>query len=600
MKEKAAQKLKYIVALSVALATLLVYLPSLRNDFVGVWDDNINIVQNPHIRSLDAIFFQWAFFDFHGSNWLPLTWISLAVDHALWGLNPLGYHLTNLILHALNSFVVALLIVKLLQTAKARSSDPELLSFLRERTILLVAGATGILFGLHPVHVESVAWAAERKDLLCAMFFLLSIISYTNYVAERSAETSGKISFVCFFDKRYLFTFGLFVLALLSKPMAVTLPIVLLILDWYPFNRIRSLMTAWFFLVEKIPFIIVSLASSVITILAQKTGEAIVSLMLVPLSSRVLVAVQSLIAYLWKMLLPLNLIPFYPYPKNISLSSVVYLSAVVFMISITAVAVAAAKRQRLWLSAWGYYVVTLIPVLGIVQVGNQAMADRYTYLPSLGPFLATGLVVAWIAERVNVFHRSGKILPLIFPVLAICLIFSLTYATVKQIGIWENGLVLWDHVIEKGFESATAYNNRGLSLDEIGQLDKARADFERAITLDPWNFFAYNNMGVTYGKDGQYQKSIEYFLKAISINPNHADSYCNLGLSYFFMKQYDKALGNYSQAIRMKQDFDMAYLNRGNLYFTIGDKGLAMADYQKACDLGNSKACEILNLVSGE
>jgi tetratricopeptide (TPR) repeat protein len=463
-----------------------------------------------------------------------------------------------------------------------------------------VAGATGLLFGLHPVHVESVAWAAERKDLLCALFFLLSIISYTNYVAEGPAETSGKISLGRFFDKRYLFTLGLFVLALLSKPMAVTLPIVLLILDWYPFNRIWSLTKAWFFFVEKIPFIIVSLASSVITILAQKTGGSVVSLVFVPLSSRALVAVQSLIAYLWKMLLPLNLIPFYPYPENISLASVVYLSASVFTIGITAAAVAAAKRQRLWLSAWGYYVVTLIPVLGIVQVGNQAMADRYTYLPSLGPFLAIGLVIAWIAERVNIFHRSGKILPLIFPVPAICLIFSLSYTTVKQIGIWENSFVLWNHVIEKGFESATAYNNRGLSLDEMGQRDKARADFERAITLDPRNYFAYNNMGVTYGKDGQFQRSIEYFLKAIAINPNHADSYCNLGLTYFFMKQYDDALGNYNQAIHLKRDFDMAYLDRGNLYFTIGNKGLAMADYQKACGLGNSKACEILNLASGE
>jgi tetratricopeptide (TPR) repeat protein len=600
LTETSTQKLKYIIAISVAVATLLVYLPSLRNDFVGVWDDNINIVQNPHIRSLDATFFQWAFLDFHGSNWLPLTWISLAVDYAFWGLNPLGYHLTNLILHALNSLVVVLLIIKLLQTAKARSSEPELLSFLRERTILLVAGATGLLFGLHPVHVESVAWAAERKDLLCALFFLLSIISYTNYVAEGPAETNGKISFGRFLDKRYLFTLGLFVLSLLSKPMAVTLPIVLLILDWYPFNRIQSLTAAWFSFVEKIPFTIVSLASAVITILAQKTGESIVSLVFVPSSSRVLVAVQSLIAYLWKMLLPLNLIPFYPYPKNISLSSVVYLSAIVFMIVITAAAVAAAKRQRLWLSAWGYYVVTLIPVLGIVQVGNQAMADRYTYLPSLGPFLAMGFVIAWIAERVNIFHRSGKILPLIFPVPAICLIFSLSYTTVKQIGIWENSFVLWNHVIEKGFESATAYNNRGLSLDEMGQRDKARADFERAITLDPRNYFAYNNMGVTYGKDGQFQRSIEYFLKAIAINPNHADSYCNLGLTYFFMKQYDDALGNYNQAIHLKRDFDMAYLDRGNLYFTIGNKGLAMADYQKACGLGNSKACEILNLASGE
>ncbi len=575
--------------------TLLVYVPSLSNDFVGVWDDNINIVQNPHIRSIDATFFRWAFFDFHGSNWLPFTWMSLAADYAVWGLNPLGFHLTNIVLHALNSLFATLLIIKLLQTAKARS-DPELLSFLSQRTILLVAGATGLFFGIHPLHVESVVWAAERKDLLCALFFLLSIMAYVNAVrlmghgseSERLAP-GAMFPALCFF-----------ILALLSKPMAVTLPVVLLILDWYPFGRIRSRKILWSAAVEKFPLFLLSLASSVVTILAQDSGESVASFEFVPLSSRVLVATQSLIAYLGKMLLPLNLIPFYPYPKNASLFSVEYLSPVVLLVGISAAAMIASKKQRLWLSVWGYYVVTLIPVLGIVQVGSQAMADRYTYLPSLGPFLVVGLGVAWISEKVNMLNRSGKIVPHIYSILAVSLVIPLSFATVKQTGVWKNGFVLWNHVIEKGFESATAYNNRGLALDEMEQRDKARADFERAITLDPRNFFAYNNMGVTYGKDGQYQRSVEYFLKAISINPNHADSYCNLGLSYFFMKQYGDSLINYNQAIRLKQNFDMAYLDRGNLYFTIGDKGLAMADYQKACGLGNRKACEILNMVSGE
>ncbi len=275
---KITQNGKYIIAVTIALATVLVYLPSLRNGFVGVWDDNINIVENLHIRSLDATFFRWAFLDFHGSNWLPLTWISLAVDYAFWGLNPLGYHLTNIILHVLNTLVVVFLVVKLLQAARERTTKPEFIAFLSDRVILFIGGATGSLFGIHPVHVESVAWAAERKDVLCALFFLLSVMMYANAV-RRMGHGAERMKLA---PSALLSAFFFFILALLSKPMAVTLPVVLLILDWYPFNRIRSFKTLWAASIEKLPFIALSLASSIITILAQRSGDSIASLDFVP------------------------------------------------------------------------------------------------------------------------------------------------------------------------------------------------------------------------------------------------------------------------------------------------------------------------------
>jgi hypothetical protein len=457
------------------------------------------------------------------------------------------------------------------------------------------------------VHVESVAWVSERKDLLCALFFLLSIMAYTRYaigqqmaVSSRQSaggkdEIRGKNAFT---DKHYLLALGFFILALMSKPMAVTLPVVLLILDWYPFRRISPLKTFGAALIEKLPFVVLSLASSFITILAQSAGKSIGSLELISLSSRIQVAVKSLAAYLGKMLLPLDLIPFYPYPKNISLFSFGLAAAIV--LAVTAACVVLAKKQKVWLSVWGYYIVTLIPVLGIVQVGNQAMADRYTYLPSIGPFLIAGLCVAGIAPKTNIFSKRaalGMIAPFAGVLMVLCL---LAIGTFQQIGVWKSGLILWDHVIIRGFESATAYNNRGLSLDEIGQRKKAIADFEKAIALDPGNDFAYNNLGVIYGKDGQYQRSIEYFLRAIAINPRNADVYCNLGLSYFNLSQYDMALKNYSMAIELKRDFDAAYLNRGSLFFIIGDKTHALADYRMACSLGNGKACEVFSSLSQE
>ena len=602
------KRISCYVAGSFAFLTFLVYLPALQNGFVGVWDDNDYVVENPHIRSFDAEFFRWAFFDSHSSNWHPLTWISHAVDYSLWGLNPLGHHLTSIILHSINTALVVVLVLKLLEVARERAIQNTSASYLNDRTVLIAAGVTGLLFGIHPVHVESVAWVAERKDLLCALFFLLSIMAYTKYAVRwksgagsqesegnREDEVGGKNFFL---NKHYLLTLGFFVLALLSKPMAVTLPVVLLILDWHPFNRIRSLRSVWSAFAEKLPFIILSLASSIVTILAQRTGDSIASFEVVALSTRVLVAVHSLIAYLGKMLLPLNLVPFYPYPKDVSWFSVEYLLVIGLAIVITAACVILVKKRKLWLSAWGYYVATLIPVLGIVQVGNQAMADRYTYLPSLGPFLAMAFVMARIAEKVSKLRRSGIMRKFIYTCAALCLFFSLSFITFKQITIWENGFVLWDHVIAKGYESATAHNNRGLALDEMGQRVAAIADFERAVALDPRNYFAYNNMGVIYGKEGLFDKSIEYFLKAVALNPRHADSYCNLGLSYFYIHQYDNAFKHYNKAIELKRDFGAAYLNRGNLHFVTGDKGSALADYRKACALGNSRACEAFSLLT--
>jgi tetratricopeptide (TPR) repeat protein len=295
------------------------------------------------------------------------------------------------------------------------------------------------------------------------------------------------------------------------------------------------------------------------------------------------------------MALPLDLVPYYPYPREASLLDLEYGMGLLLAVGITAACAAAAKKRKVWLSAWGCYAVMLLPVLGIVQVGHQAMAERYTYLPSIGPFLVAGLGAAWIAQKAGTGPR--RVIP---ATLVVAVFLALSYGTVQQIGVWKNGFVLWDSVIAKGIESATAYNNRGLSLEAMGEREKAMADYTRAVALEPWDSYAYNNLGVLHGKDGLYGRSIEYFLKAIALNPKHADPYCNLGLSYFNIQQYDKALENYSKAIDLKRDFDAAYLNRGNLFLITGNRARALADYRKACGLGNGRACEVLNLVSGK
>jgi len=399
--------MKYYVAFSIALITFALYIPALQNDFVDNWDDNVYVIDNAHIRSLDFALLRFSFFGFLHGNWHPLTVISHATDYAVWGLNPLGHHLTNNILHAANTFLVVLLVIKLLSALKQATikKSSRLWTFATERAVLITAGTTGLLFGLHPVHVESVAWIAERKDLLCALFFLLSIIAYANYVLELNDKTVQKKALPFILNKRYLLTILFFILALLSKPMAVTLPIVLLILDWYPFNRIQSGKTFQVVLIEKIPLIALSFISSILAVLAQEAVGALMPFETVPLSTRILVGTKALIMYLWNMAWPMNLIPLYSYnPKRVSFGSLEYSSAVVLVAVFSVASMIFVKKQRLWPAIWGYYVVTLLPVLGIVQVGGQLMADRYTYLPSLGPFLIMGLFTAWITEEA----KTGK------------------------------------------------------------------------------------------------------------------------------------------------------------------------------------------------
>jgi tetratricopeptide (TPR) repeat protein len=620
-------KVRYYLALAAALITCAVYLPVLQNGFILEWDDDPYVLQNPSIRTFGPAFLNWAFFHFHAANWHPLTWISLATDYAIWGLNPLGYHLTNMLLHAANAFLVVFLVIKLLEMIKQRTAKKtRLAEFLTDRTIFITGGTAGLLFGLHPVHVESVAWIAERKDVLCAFFFLLTIIAYANYVKGLDVKAERQKSLLPFFNRQYLVTGLFFALALLSKPMAVTLPVVLLILDWYPFQRIRTAKTFWYSFVEKLPFFVLSLISSVLTILAQQSGGAITDLERVPFLTRVLVAAKALIAYLWNMFWPLKLLPFYEYnPKSISFGSPEYLFAIVLVLGITTASIVIAKKQKLWLAAWGYYIVTLAPVIGIFQVGSQLMADRYTYLPSLAPFFLVGLLAARITEQVNTANKQRAIARVVIGTAAVSVMVFLSYLTVRQIAVWKDNVVMWSYVIEKDPAAVAAYRKRGAFLQKKGQLDKAIQDYNAQINLEPYDGETYYDRGMIFQKMGQMEKAMEDYDKAISLNPripgaynnrgvihtitgafdkaaddfsrlialkpNHAGAYNNRGFAYFRMGQYGNALEDYNKSLSLDPNYAAAYVNRGNFYVKNGRNQLARTDFQKACELGNNDGC---------
>lgn len=590
MEQISRRRLRYYPAIVISLITLVVYLPVLGNDFIG-WDDDLYIIGNHAIRSFDWVFFKWAFSSFYAGNWHPLTWASHALDYAVWRLNPIGHHLSNVLFHAINTFLVMLLCLRLFEAWGKHSLPPDTSIFRGTRGVAIAVAVTGLLFGLHPMHVESVAWASERKDLLCGLFLLLSMIAYLTH-----AEHVHDLHEAPFLSRAYVLSLTFFVFALLSKSMAVTLPFVLLILDWQVFQRLQSRKLVARALLEKLPFVAVSAVVSIVTLLAQKTFGAVAGIETFPLEARILVALQSLMLYLWNMICPLRLSPFYPYPlrSEVTFFSFPFLAAAIFVIGITAFALCKAKRRGLWLSVWAYFVITLLPVIGIVQVGRQAMADRYSYLPSLGPFLLAGLASTWIWRKVDLL-KHWRVVARIFVLFAAgILIIFLSVLTIRQIGVWKNSIVLWSAVIDREPERAPfAYYNRGVAFRDRGQRDRAVADYSSAIALDPTYFSAYANRGLVLMETGQLDRAIADFTSAIALNRSLYQAYNNRGLAYKKSGQLDAALRDYDAALSLKPDYADAYINRGSVFSQKGDRDQAMQDYNRAIDFAPSFAAYI-------
>jgi tetratricopeptide (TPR) repeat protein len=573
---------RHRVAAAVAVLTLLVYLPALRNGFVEL-DDAAYVLDNPHVRSFGHGFFRWAFLQFYAANWHPLTWISHALDCAVWGANPLGHHLTSILLHAANSGLVVLLAWRLVEVAReSRQGPPGPVP--SDLTAPIAAGVAGLLFGLHPVHVESAAWVAERKDLLCALFFLLSVLQYVRHASSGGATNDARVR-TGLADRHYLASLGFFALALLSKPMAVTLPCVLLVLDWCPYRRIRDARTFLAALVEKLPFFGLSLASSVVTVLAQKTGEALVSAAVLPLSGRALVAGRALLAYLGKMLLPVDLAPYYPYPglHEIAPSRPAYLVPALLAILITAASVLAARRQRAWLAAWGYYVVTLLPVLGIVQVGGQAMADRYTYLPSLGPFLLAGLGAAWAHAAAARASGSRRLANGVGMAAAAAAFLALSALTVVQIRTWKDSMSVFDAILANpARRSPMVLFHRGVAQQKAGRVGSAIEDYTEAISLFPPYHEAYFARATAYERLGRLDRALEDYGRAISLRPSSYEAYTNRGLVNERLGRRGEAIADFTRAVALSESAGKAHLNLGILHAQEGRFAEAIRELDRA------------------
>lgn len=568
---------KYFVIISAILSgifTFMVYIPAINNGFVN-WDDNLYVYGNTLIRDLDVPFMARVFTSGEVMNWHPLTMISLAIDYSIWGLDPWGYHLVNIIVHSINTLLVFILVVRLLEAREGRTPADL-------KGVLLVGSVTALLFGIHPVHVESVAWISERKDVLFLFFYLLSIIVYIEYTNSYK-KSYGK----------YLLALFIFLLSIMSKPMAVSLPVILLILDFYPLNRIGSFRDMWekkYLLVEKVPFFLISLFSVVVTLWVQNESGAMKSLEKFPLVSRLCVAAKALIFYLYKMIYPVELAPYYPHPHNVDFFSYEYLGAFMVIAVITYYAFVKLKKNRLYAALWSSYVITLLPVLGVVQAGEQAAADRYTYLPAIAPFLLAGLGL-----RSLICRHAGRQSRYWIAVFMIILLLSLTAKTVDQISIWHDGISLWSHQIKADPTTYKAYINRGQAYSDAGRYDLAMRDYGRAEKIKKGDPRLYNNRAIVYFYTGRYKDAMRDYNRSLEIDPEFAETYYNRGSLSQNMGKYGAALADFNKAIEMDPKFVKVHNNKGNIYNILGDLREAIRNYDLAIGLDKKYQKAYLN-----
>lgn len=489
---------RILPAVLTAAVTFLVYLPSLKGAFLN-FDDWL-YYEDPHITAFSLT---KAFTETVASNWHPLTVISYALDYNLWGLDPYWFHLENNILHSLNTLLVFLLASRLFKAGRAIDYKVASSAF------------AALLFGLHPLHVESVSWIAERKDVLCGFFFISSILVYLSFAESPPGKRTLK----------YFSALFLFALALMSKPMAISLPLALLIADFYPLGRLKSFRDLKKVLPEKVPFFLLSIISGLLTLWAQKAGGAVAPVDVYPLGWRLWFSARAIVFYLYRTLLPTGLSPYYPIDVNAEYFGLGGLPSIAIILAITVFTLIMARRTRAFLAAWGYFIVTLVPVIGIVQVGGQAAADRYMYLPSLGLFLLSGagLLAATGAKR----GFAAPVLAFAFVIVA-----AFSVLTVRQQAIWKDSVALWSREIENFPGFYLGYNNRGSAWAEAGSFRKALEDYNVSIRLKPSYPEAYVNRGIAYSRLEEYEEAKKDFIAAIRLKPNFAAAYHHLALAF--------------------------------------------------------------------
>ena len=550
------KKYFYMICLFLVIATLAVYWQVLNNDFV-IYDDDKYVTENTHVHkgvTFDSL--TWAFTSSHASNWHPLTWISHMIDYQLYGLNARGHHLTSLLFHVANTLLLFLILVRMTGT-------------------LWQSSFVAALFALHPLHVESVAWVAERKDVLSTFFMMLTVWAYILYVKKREI-------------KGYLLVVLFFVLGLMSKPMLVPLPFILLLLDFWPLGRLcllrdtKNVATGqhtneradiFRLVLEKAPFFALAVGSSIVTFIVQERGGAMEIAKTYSIQTRIINAFVAYTEYIVDMIWPVKLALLYPHPGN-SLQLWKGVVAGFALVLITILVIRKARRIPYLAVGWLWYIVTLIPVIGIVQVGSQAMADRYTYVTLIGLFI----IIAWGANDLLSKWRHRKIW---LSTLAAIILPVLIVLTWKQVQYWENGITLFKHTLRHTSNNYVIHNNLGIVLREQGRTEEAIKHYLQALRSNPDYALAHYNLSNAYAEQGKNKKVIEACKHAIRIKPDYADAHYNLGVAYGGSGKYEEAVEAFKQVIRIDSNYLQAHYNLGGVYAGLGKYRDAIEAFQQ-------------------
>jgi Flp pilus assembly protein TadD len=553
--------------------TFAVFGQTLRYEFVN-FDDNLYVYENPAVvRGLNLKGIEWAFTHDVCANWHPLTMMSHMLDCRFYGLNSGGHHLTNVLLHTAS--VILLFLV------------------LRRMTWLLWRSAfVAAVFAIHPLRVESVAWVAERKDVLSGLFFMLTLWAYTRYVASDKWQVTRAEStpppaprhLSLFYCLVLLFV----ALGLLCKPMLVTLPFVLLLLDFWPIQRFNRAMLPRL-LLEKLPLFGLAAASCVVTIFAQH--EAIKSFEQISLSLRAGNAVVSYVAYLGQMFWPSGLAVLYPFTaRDIGVLEVVL--SLVLLSGISTGVFVLRRRCPYFLTGWLWYLIMLAPVIGILQVGSQARADRYTYLPQIGLYL----LLTWGAAEgcAGWRHRRAVLGGLATMILAV-----LIFCARAQTAYWRNNETLWTHTLACTSGNAIAHSNLGAALFKMDREDEAIAHFQKALEIKPDFAEAHNNLGNLLFQKGRADEAINQYQTALQIKPDYAEAWYNFGNALLQKGNVDEAISHFQRALQIKPDYMEACNNLGDALLQQGRVGEAIAQHQKALQItpDNAKAHDNLGIA---
>jgi len=529
------------VTAALVLVTVVLYAPVRTHEFLN-YDDNEYVTEHPHVpHGLTWAGVRWALTGVHQATWHPLTSLSHLVDVELFGLDAGAHLLENVVLHALATAVLFLVLA-----AMTGARWP--------------SAWVAAVFAWHPLHVESVAWVSERKDVLSGLCWMLTLAAHLRFARR---PTWG----------RWAAVVAVFAAGLLAKPMLVTLPFVLLLLDWWPLGRLRDRATAIALVREKVPLFALAAVVSVLTVAAQRSAGALAAtLASTPLAYRLGNAAISYVTYLWKTVWPTGLAVFYPAPAHLSAWHA--LGAALVLVAITA-AVAIARRRRPFLAVgWLWYLGTLVPVIGVVRQGDQAMADRFTYLPAIGLYV----MVAWGALSVPGLRRNGPLLA----TGAVATLAACVAVTAAQIPHWQNSLTLFSHAVAVTRDNHVAHSNLGIALDERGRHDEAIEHYARAVAIAPGYAKAHLNLGRALARAGRAAESEAEYAEAVRLDPGSATAAYNLGLARAERGALDDAIAEYRRALAIDPRYAKAANNLGWALAAQGDATAAVAAYERA------------------